>query len=305
MSLQFVYSYQELSDYVRGQFLPANYDDRQYLQSLHLHFVKGRLSSPHADCCTLVAGLNIQSQSPYANFPKQQQTLMNLAADYRNHANHLPALKSRCGYKLKRSKRDAISAVLMVVLAHCCFHSFRIGRYSQTGQFEFLSKFELARLAGFVYLDETTKQLKVHNLFDKAYQALSQSGYLFSKQIKRFSAEHGWSKAYKFISPKLIKHLQKANPGALTDTQFISLKKFAKKRWLKNSKNISTDRLKLLHQIHKKESNNAKRLKLQPLLQKLTQKRLRYEQYLRQQGFYPYLAQLICSYTVFTPSLRQ
>ncbi|MCJ8311721.1 MAG: hypothetical protein MJK11_01975 [Pseudomonadales bacterium] len=301
----FTYSYQEFLDFTEGNFLPDDVSDRAFFVDGQLSKVKGRVKSSVFNVCCTISDLNIRNNIPhFSSFPEQQKLLVSMAGHYANSSKILPKLRSQDGYFLKSSRRDAISAVLMSIIASTCFHTQRIGRYKSSGEFEFLSKYQLAKLSGFTRFNAKLNQYEIQPLFDKAYQSLSRAGYILSNQIKKKSEHHGWTKSYKFVSPKLFEHLRKAYPSFVSNEKYLELKKTAKKRWVKNAKKCENDRLANLIAIESIENRNAKKLKMPNTFKSILKKRSKFIYKLRKAGFYHYVAELIASYCIFDPQIR-
>jgi len=244
-------------------------------------------------------------------FPIQQQQLINAMSDYRKVPKLLPWLGTSTGRTPKRAHRDWIGAVLKVVLANTCFHTWRIGRYHSSGEFVDLSVLELAREGGFTKMEKAPKLDKNGNelpgefylketeerSFLRAWSALRNS-YIESYQPKlspNEESDSGWHRSYKILNPKLIHHIRKVTPPRwMPNAQFSDLVKQARKRSYKAEKKSRANRIKDF------EQSKLQSPVIRKLVAKLNKQRAKFAKELVQLG---HLASVAMEFAILVFSL--
>lgn len=176
-----------------------------------------------------ITDLNLANSIDLERFPTQQRMFIQLASVYCTEPEMLPYVGTDNGYAPTTHRRSIVSSVLKVVIAHTCFHTWRIGRYTPKG-FQEISLLELARIAGFTYWKDGSE--RIERSFSRAYEQFAK-GYIFSHQTKgrTLRSRSGWKRASRYVSKRLFQHMIEHFPAYVTQESFEELTKAAKARY--------------------------------------------------------------------------
>jgi hypothetical protein len=180
-------------------------------------------------------------------YPSQLKDLVELSGDYFANPLVFPGIKTRSGRYPSRSTRALISSIASVVLVNSCLKSHLIGSYTK-GQHHPMAIIELARQAGFSYLDANRVE-HIEPSWLRAYQLFS-AGYIDSAQSRRQSLTKlgtKWQRSIKVLKADFFLHLQihAEGEGRVPADEFQTLVSVADKRlsnYIGNHKDLNQRR---------------------------------------------------------------
>lgn len=209
------------------------------------------LNSKKFNLPSFITDINIKMKVDLERLPYQQVDLIDVVSEYAADPFIFPRIGTAKGYAPQIRRRFMLVSVMKVILLHLCFHTYRIGRYTKTG-FQPISIMELARIAGFTYIDKNGEE-QIERSWERAYNDFSKA-YLCSIRPNGFNLNSvkSWHRSFKYMSDLFFNHLFEAMPGLMSSERFEGLRQAAKLRYEKLEKRSFTARL-LLNTNIKKE----------------------------------------------------